>query len=80
VSFYYWINVARKTNDPIGDFIGDARDDPNFPLNIRSLKALTSYASRHGACQECIDTLPDVWRRYVKWMHSRSAGPMKFDG
>jgi uncharacterized protein YozE (UPF0346 family) len=76
VSFHHWINVARKTDDPVGDFIGDARYDRNFPLNIRSQKALKIYLNRRGACQECIDILPDVWRRYLKWEHKHDAGSL----
>jgi uncharacterized protein YozE (UPF0346 family) len=72
-TFNDWLKVAKpRTNpqlaDPVGDFVLDARDDPTFP-NVTSSAQLSRYLFSQGACRECREIVPDIWRRFQNWKH-----------
>jgi hypothetical protein len=76
-SFRDWVLAAEVTDDPVGDFIADARrviamDPPLGNLNfwarwIRGKPSLRQYLEMNHACQECLDAVPDIWARYRAW-------------
>jgi hypothetical protein len=62
-TFKQWIKTTNITDDPVGDFIADARQDPRLP-NVKSKRALHWHLVRSGACQEAVKTIPEVWARF----------------
>lgn len=59
-----WLDQARITDDPAGDFLCDARSDKQMPDVMSSRAALVSYLRGRGACPEALEAVPEVWRRY----------------
>lgn len=80
-SFYEWIKHATITDDPVGDFIIDCREQirmnlsagepgPGYLLKVRSLKGLQYKMHRTYPGMNYRDShacLPEVWDRYEKW-------------
>lgn len=62
-----WLRCAPITDDPEGDFVADARRDPDFPKSVDGPHQLRAYLRSKGACPEAIEAVPDVWWRYVQW-------------
>src|SRR5215831_2001367 len=56
LTFRKWITtVARRTDNPAGDFVEDARDDTRLREDFKSLEDLRCHLMRRGACQGAID-------------------------
>ena len=67
MTFNVWLRRAAVTDDPVGDFIADARRDRTFPRGIRSYGQLRNYLLyRDGVCPEALASLPAVWERYCE--------------
>jgi uncharacterized protein YozE (UPF0346 family) len=62
--FKEWLNRALATDDPVGDFIGDAQRDYDFPDDITTADELEHYLHFRGACLDCLKVVPDIWKRY----------------
>ena len=64
IGFRTWIMTrARVTDNPAGDFIHDARHDPQFP-EVRTREQLIGYLRLRGACEDPIQAADPVWRRW----------------
>ena len=61
-----WLAAAKVTDDPEGDFIVDSRDDARMP-DITTKAELRQYLRTRQACQEAMDAVPEVWRRFEQW-------------
>jgi uncharacterized protein YozE (UPF0346 family) len=66
-TFNHWLTQARVTDDPVGDFVYDARRNPKFPPLVRSASHLARHLQLVHACEEAIATVPEVWERYEHW-------------
>ena len=64
--FVDWLEVARTTDDPAGDFVKDARDDGFFP-DPHHLLDLVSYLHSRGACEGAVEAAKVAWGRYERW-------------
>lgn len=69
--FSDWLKVARATENPEGDLVGDMRRDRKLPDHFESADRLSIYLLCRGACPEALEAVPGVWRRYESW-RSRS--------
>lgn len=65
MTFREFIRRAHITDDPIGDFLLDARADRFLP-DITSLDHLDAYLRRCGALHEARDAGHAVWQRYQR--------------
>jgi hypothetical protein len=74
MTFNEYIQHARVTDNPAGDFIADARRDPRLPPNITSKKQLQAHLVCCGACYDALATIPEVWQRYRAWLARRRGG------
>jgi hypothetical protein len=75
-TFRQWVFAAKVTDDPVGDFIEDARHEIKMNRTfwarpIRGPAKLRLYLRLNNACAECLATVPDVWRRYQNWKRSK---------
>jgi hypothetical protein len=68
MGFSAWLKVARVTDNPEGDFVQDARQDPTFPEDFPDAEAVRWYLYRKGACREALAVVPHLWRRYQHWL------------
>jgi hypothetical protein len=73
--FRQWVNQAKVTDDPVGDFIGDYRRDKTAPGEFESLARLRLYLSVRTACPEAIEAAVRAWKRYQRWLMSRDKEP-----
>lgn len=64
--FHAFVKNARRPDAPFGDFIADARDDTRLPDHFEDADRLRSYLKLSGACAECVDLAPEVFRLYVQ--------------
>jgi YozE SAM-like fold len=64
--FRTFIQTARASNNPRGDFIGDAKDDDGLP-NATTWEELESYLHGCRACHEAIDAGKVVWDEFKRW-------------
>jgi hypothetical protein len=71
MGFNDWLKVARVTDDPAGDLIGDMKGDRTFPAVVRGRAPLARYLSSQGACAEAKEALSVVWARYRRWRSKR---------
>jgi hypothetical protein len=62
-----WLTGARVTDDPVGDFIGDARTDRRMLDEMASLTQLQGYLRCRGACPEALATAPAAFGVSFKW-------------
>ena len=69
-----YVNFAPITDDPEGDFIGDARRDRGFP-DVRSWSELKGYLRTRGACREAIVAARAIWRQYRRDAKTTRLGP-----
>lgn len=64
--FNEWLTAVALTDDPVGDFIRDARGDSRFPT-IESLDDLLRYLDRlPSACDAAKDAARQTWHRYKR--------------
>jgi YozE SAM-like fold len=70
-TFKVWLAAAHVTNDPIGDFVSDARQDAQLPETITSAARLRGYLRTRHASQEVLATVPAIWRRFQHWRDQR---------
>jgi hypothetical protein len=66
-----WLEHAQVTDDPEGDFVRDARRDPNLP-DFKSLSHMRRYLRTQNACPEAIALAPTMWRRLSRWRDRRA--------
>jgi hypothetical protein len=64
LDFRDWLVKARVTDDLAGDLVSDLRSDSRLPAGIKSAEELRSYLRSRGACQEALDAVLIVWKRY----------------
>jgi hypothetical protein len=67
LDFQAFIQTARVSNDPRGDFIGDAKSDDELP-NATTWDDLESYLRRQRACDEAIAAGREVWEEFERWL------------
>jgi hypothetical protein len=70
MTFLKFVHSASRTDDPFGDFIGDAQDDRKMP-DAKSWAELESYLSGQGACDGAIEAGRLVWETFTaqrNWM------------
>lgn len=60
----YILKHARVSDDPIGDFILDARSDKTFPSDVATADQLHTYLRTKNACQEAVSAANFL---FVKW-------------
>lgn len=65
LSFKTWVRKSKRTNDPVGDFIHDAKHDTTLP-EILGPAALKAYLISQEACPECLALVPKIWERYQR--------------
>jgi hypothetical protein len=63
--FREWLRARRVTDTPRGDFVGDARRDPQFP-DIASAEQLDLYLALRGAGREVRQIGRRLWRQYAR--------------
>ena len=69
-NFHKYIKIAEITNDLRGDFLIDAKVDPNLkPQNCRSLGGLLRYLEKRGASDGCLRAAEATWNSYERWLH-----------
>jgi transcriptional regulator with XRE-family HTH domain len=64
LTFLQFIRQAEKTNDAVGDFIGDARMDRTMP-DAADWPELEAYLERRGASQAAINAGEATWVRFT---------------
>jgi hypothetical protein len=72
-TFKRWAARARKTDDPVGDFIGDFRSDKRAPSDFESLARLRLYLKTKNACPEAIEATAGAWKRFRSWRHKQKS-------
>ena len=70
-TFKVWLAAAHVTNDPVGDFISDARQDAQLPETFTSAAQLRGYMRTRHASLEVLATVPAIWRRFELWRDQR---------
>ena len=70
-TFKVWLAAAHVTNDPVGDFISDARQDAQLPETFTSAAQLRAYMRTRHASLEVLATVPAIWRRFELWRDQR---------
>jgi hypothetical protein len=70
-TFKVWLAAAHVTNDPVGDFISDARQDAQLPETFTSAARLRGYLRTRHASLEVLATVPAIWRRFQLWRDQR---------
>jgi hypothetical protein len=63
MSFREYIRIRRHTDNPQGDFVEDARGDPNFP-DVKTWDEMEGYLRHRSASHEAIAAARVVWRQY----------------
>ncbi|QPQ55096.1 hypothetical protein IC614_00245 [Allosphingosinicella flava] len=64
MSFRDYISNRQARGNPQGDFVRDAKLDPNLP-DVESWAQLRAYLERNRACDGAIDAARSVWGSYV---------------
>jgi hypothetical protein len=76
--FAEWLERARVTDDPEGDFVADMRADMRInsdrPQTFTSLRALRCYVSLRGGDREVLAAVSAAWRRYRRWLGRKERG------
>jgi hypothetical protein len=62
-SFLKFIRTAVISNDPRGDFIGDAREDRELP-DAETWEQLESYLFGCHACDGAFEAAKEVWDEF----------------
>ena len=66
-SFYHWLEVAKRTDDPAGDFVEDARRDP--PPNYSNFNELRRWIEHKCHYDPAvIAAASEAWVRYKHWL------------
>jgi hypothetical protein len=73
-TFRQWTDRARVTDDPVGDFIGEYREDKKAPDDFESLDRLRLYLHMRNACPEAIEAAAGAWKRYRDWRSKAPTG------
>jgi hypothetical protein len=68
VTFAEFLMTRRITNNPRGEFIGDAQHEIRVGRFVEptSLENLTAYLMRAGACHEAVQQGRQLWREYQR--------------
>lgn len=61
MSFYEWVNTLEPLNTPEGDLVEDIQRDSNFPVEIDSWVALSTYLPDDDLIQEPAKNLFDAY-------------------
>jgi hypothetical protein len=72
-TFSQWVIRARKTDDAVGDFIGDFRRDKRAPSHFESLARLRLDLHTKNACPRAIEAAAGAWKRYRSWRHKQKS-------
>src|SRR5262245_21140665 len=67
MNFRQWAIQARMTDTPVGDLIGDYREDGEAPDDFESLDRLRLYLHMKNACPGAIEAAAGAWKRYQGW-------------
>lgn len=85
MTFREYIKSQPITSDPLGDFVGDVKDDREFP-DVANRAELVSYLHGRGACSAAVRTGEAWWGRYLVAggvvaldVQRRSAAPVEHD-
>ena len=69
ISFRQWLHKAQVTDDAAGDLIADLRsnlrDEPEEFPHFRTKHGLKRHLLNRDACDNAVQTIPTVWRRYL---------------
>ncbi|MGD9924721.1 MAG: YozE family protein [Pseudorhodoplanes sp.] len=63
MSFREYIQKRTVRDNPAGDFVGDAKRDPNLP-DATSWDQLEAYLTRKGAIPDAVRAAKTVWQSY----------------
>jgi hypothetical protein len=69
--FATWLAEAQVTDDPVGDFIQDARSDRTFPRRISSVQTIRNHLIGKNACPGAHDAVDLAWQRFRGWRARR---------
>ena len=67
-----WLASTPISDDPAGDLIGDFRCDLQRPPHFNSIQEMHDYLVGHNACLGALLAVPEVWRRYKRWLDRRA--------
>jgi hypothetical protein len=66
--FKSWLKRQKVTDNAMGDFIGDAKADPDFPSRMKTWKEVEAYLHGQGAIPDAIEAGRRAWS---KWNQQR---------
>jgi hypothetical protein len=70
--FEEWLERAKITDDPEGDFVYDMRRDPHRPTTFASLESMLFYVgSKSNYDTAVLASVPGAWQRYRAWCRQR---------
>jgi hypothetical protein len=65
-SFDAFIRERKITDDPIGDFVGDARHDAKMP-NVKRWSELRQYLESRHVSEDVVNAARRTWHEYEGW-------------
>ncbi len=70
-----WLESTRRTDDPAGDFIEDARIDSRMPSEFESWQSLKVYLKLQGVIdREVVAAAASAWKRFERWKLKQDRG------
>lgn len=65
-SFDAFIRERKITDDPVGDFVGDARQDAKMP-SVKQWSELRRYLENRHVSEDVINAARRAWHEYEGW-------------
>jgi len=66
ITFFDWIYLQRKRDDPIGEFSLRVINDPRFPQKTNDKKEITNHLTKNGACINSFMAFKRAFSEYRK--------------
>jgi uncharacterized protein YozE (UPF0346 family) len=72
-TFYQWLKVFRREDNPVGDLARDVLEDPTFPKRATSREDILEYLKsgdrdknpmKGAACRGALDAFDKAWEMY----------------
>jgi hypothetical protein len=65
MTFRDYIRSRRRTRNPLGDFVGDAKADVDFP-DVANFHQLVLYLRSYNAREAAVDAAQVWWKRFQR--------------
>jgi len=66
MTFYQWLKLQGKRDDPVGDFARDAMNDSDRPKRRATLEQWRQHLFDMYACDGAMEALERAWKEYCQ--------------